>query len=65
MGVVYRAHDEQLERDVALKVFAPTRAHGRADAAEISQEALALARLNHPNIGAIYEFGSGGALIFW
>lgn len=56
MGVVYRAHDLHLDRDVALKVIS-----GRArksDTAErrFRKEASALSRLNHPNIASIYDF---------
>lgn len=58
MGVVYRALDEHLERDVALK-FLPVRALNSDSARRhFRKEALALARLNHPNIAAVYEFGS-------
>ena len=57
MGVVYRAHDQRLERDVAVKVLP----HGllAEDAARkrFRKEALALARLSHPNIAAVYDFG--------
>jgi serine/threonine-protein kinase len=53
MGVVYRAHDDSLERDVALKLM---RAAGDDDdRARFLREARAAARLQHPNIVAIYE----------
>jgi eukaryotic-like serine/threonine-protein kinase len=53
MGVVYRAHDDSLERDVALKLM---RAAGDGeDRARFLREARAAARLQHPNIVAIYE----------
>ena len=60
MGVVYRARDTKLGRDVALKVFPP---HWAADAdrrARLDREARALASLNHPNIAAIYGFEESG-----
>jgi serine/threonine-protein kinase len=56
MGTVYRARDESLERDVALKVMSL----GQADAdarARFLREAKAAARLQHPNIVTIYELG--------
>jgi len=56
MGEVYRARDHRLERDVALKVL-PARTVGDAQARKrLRAEALALSKLNHPNIAAIYEF---------
>ena len=58
MGVVYRAHDEQLERDVALKVLAPGTLANETARHRFRREALALAKLNHPNIETVYEFGS-------
>jgi tetratricopeptide (TPR) repeat protein len=58
MGVVYRAHDEQLDRDVALKVLSPGTLANDGARRRFKREALALAKLNHPNIESVYEFGS-------
>ena len=58
MGVVYRAHDEQLERDVALKVLPDGTLTDEAARRRFRKEAMALAKLNHPNIATVYEFGS-------
>ena len=56
MGVVYRARDAKLQRDVALKVL-PTEWVGDAERlARFKREAQVLASLNHTNIGAIYGF---------
>jgi eukaryotic-like serine/threonine-protein kinase len=56
MGVVYRARDDGLERDVALKVMAMRDA--TAEARErFLREARSVARLQHPNIVVIYELG--------
>ena len=56
MGVVYRAHDRRLERDVALKQLAPHISHDHALFMRFKQEARALARLSHPNIVQVYDF---------
>jgi eukaryotic-like serine/threonine-protein kinase len=64
MGEVYRAHDSRLERDVALKVL-PTA--GPADDAarkRFRKEALALSKLNHPNIATIFDFNTLEGLDF-
>src|ERR1700733_16227952 len=58
MGVVYRARDEQLERDVALKVLPLGALSDDAARKHFRKEALALAKLNHPNIETVYEFSS-------
>src|SRR5579871_6484117 len=56
MGVVYRARDQRLDRDVALKVL-PTGALGDDTARKrFRQEALALSKLNHANIASVYDF---------
>ena len=58
MGVVYRAHDEHLDRDIAIKILP----HGLlADATarqRFHKEAHALSKLNHPNIATVYDFDS-------
>ncbi|MGA8152579.1 MAG: protein kinase [Terriglobales bacterium] len=58
MGVVYRARDEQLERDVALKVLPAGMLADEAARKRFRKEALALAKLNHPNIASVHEFGT-------
>src|SRR5262245_632286 len=54
MGVVYRARDRKLERDVALKVLPEVFAADPERIARFEREARTLAQLNHPNIAAIY-----------
>jgi tetratricopeptide (TPR) repeat protein/predicted Ser/Thr protein kinase len=56
MGVVYRARDQRLNRDVALKVLPPAILGDEAPRKLFRKEALALAKLNHPNIGTVYDF---------
>src|SRR5271170_308921 len=58
MGVVYRAHDEQLERDVAIKVLPAGTLANETVRKRFRMEALALAKLNHPNIATIFEFNT-------
>ncbi len=61
MGAVYRARQPALERFVALKIL-PTQVPDDPGFAErFAREARALARLSHPNIVAIYDFGHTGA----
>jgi serine/threonine protein kinase/Tol biopolymer transport system component len=60
MGEVYRAQDTKLRRAVAIKVLPDAVARDADRRARFEQEALALAALNHPNIGAIYGFEEGG-----
>ena len=54
MGQVYRAHDPELERDVALKVLLPEYAGDVDRVARFAHEARVLAALNHPNIAQIH-----------
>ena len=57
MGVVYRARDEKLERTVAIKMLAPGVLTGEDARRHFRREALALAKLNHPRIAAVYDVG--------
>jgi serine/threonine protein kinase len=58
MGVVYRAHDERLDRDVAIKVLAEDVAKNPDRLTRFETEARAVAKLDHPNILAIHDFGT-------
>jgi len=55
MGVVYRAHDTSLDRDVALKFLPAHLSASDQDKARFIQEAKAAATLNHPNICTIHS----------
>src|SRR4029453_17424630 len=55
MGVVYRARDSKLGRDVALKVLPEEFSQNRERIMRAEREARLLASLNHPNIAAIYD----------
>ncbi len=58
MGVVYRAYDEKLERDLAIKVLAPGALDDEAARKRFRNEARVLARLSHPAIQTIHDFDS-------
>jgi serine/threonine-protein kinase len=64
MGVVYRARDEELERDVAIKVLPSGTLSDDESRRRFREEALSLARLNHPNIATVHEFGSQDGIDF-
>jgi len=58
MGYVYRARDERLKRDVAIKIIHPAHCTDPDAVARFEHEARALAALNHPNLLAIYDVGT-------
>jgi eukaryotic-like serine/threonine-protein kinase len=60
MGEVFRARDERLGRDVALKLIRPASSDNPDHLRRFEQEARAAAALNHPNIVAIYDVGFEG-----
>ena len=64
MGVVFRARHKALDRVVALKVLSASVAADRAFADRFQREARALAKLQHPNIVAVHDFGVTDGL-FW
>jgi len=55
MGLVYRARDETLDRDVAIKFVLPERLIGGEASARFLREARAVARLSHPNVMTLYD----------
>ena len=64
MGVVYRAHDERLDRDVALKVLPAGVLADETARKRFRKEALALAKVSHPNIGMIFDFDTQDGVDF-
>jgi serine/threonine protein kinase/tetratricopeptide (TPR) repeat protein len=57
MGVVFRARDERLERDAAVKVLPPGTFPDENARKRFRQEARVLAKLNHPNVAMAFDFG--------
>jgi serine/threonine protein kinase len=64
MGAVYRARQKGLDRIVALKVLPAAAAQDPTFGERFAREARALAKLNHANIIAIYDFGSADGLFY-
>src|SRR5581483_738652 len=64
MGVVYRAHDQRLGRDVALKLLPPAAFNDENARKRFHKEARVLARLNHPNIATVFDFDSQNGIDF-
>jgi serine/threonine protein kinase len=65
MGVVYRARQPTLYRMVAVKILPPTVAADPTFAERFTREARALARLNHPHIVSVYDFGQVQGLFYF
>src|SRR5438309_7614593 len=64
MGVVYRARDTRLEREVAVKVLPDAFVNDPDRRARFEREAKAVAALSHPNILAIHEFGTDNGVAY-
>ena len=64
MGEVYRARDQRLDRDIAIKVLPLGTFPEESTRKHFRKEALALSRLNHPNIETIHDFDSENGVDF-
>lgn len=64
MGVIYLAQDERLEREVAVKVLPEGLLADEVARKRFRREALALSKLNHPNIAVVYDFDSRNGIDF-
>jgi serine/threonine protein kinase len=64
MGVVYKARQPQLDRIVALKILPPLDALSPDFVARFTREARSLAKLNHPNIVHVHDFGETDGLYY-
>jgi tRNA A-37 threonylcarbamoyl transferase component Bud32 len=65
MGVVYKARQKRLDRLVALKILPPNVSRDAAFAERFQREAKALARLTHPNIVTVHDFGRTDGLFYF
>jgi serine/threonine protein kinase/cytochrome b561 len=65
MGAVYKARQKALDRVVALKILPPGIGKDPAFAERFTREAKALARLNHPGVVTLYEFGQADGLFYF
>jgi serine/threonine protein kinase len=65
MGAVYKVRQRELDRIVALKILPPDIGNAPAFADRFTREAKALARLNHPGIVTLYEFGQANGLFYF
>ncbi len=61
MGMIYKARDETLDREVAIKFLLPERVGGAEASARFLREARAVARLSHPHIMTLFDVGREGA----
>src|SRR5262245_15171761 len=57
MATIYRSHDNQLDRDVAVKILRPEYGRDPDFGSRFRQEAQSAASLNHPNIVSVYDYG--------
>lgn len=64
MGIVYAAHDPQLDRRIALKLVKPDGGQTAKDEARLTREAKSMARLSHPNVVQIHEIGVWEGRVF-
>ena len=58
MATVYEAHDDRLDRTIALKAMHPSLAEDEEFVSRFIREARSAARLSHPNVVAVYDQGA-------
>jgi serine/threonine protein kinase len=64
MGEVYRAHDERLDRDVAIKILPPSARDNQDARNRLLEEARSASQLNHSHICTVYEVGEENGVAF-
>ena len=65
MGAVYKARQKQLDRLVALKILPPEVGQAEAFAERFTREARSLAKLNHPRIVSVFDFGQAADGLYY
>ncbi len=65
MGAVYKARQRRLDRPVGLKVLPPEVAAAPGFSERFTREARALARLNHPHVVTVHDFGEAGGMYYF
>jgi hypothetical protein len=65
MGAVYLAHEDGLDRDVAIKVLPPERASSPETRERFRREARTAARLTHPNVVPLHTFGEADGMLYY
>ena len=65
MGAVYKAHQQRLDRVVAVKILPTEVSDDPAFAERFTREARTLAKLNHPNIVQVHDFGQAGQYFYF
>jgi predicted Ser/Thr protein kinase len=65
MGAVYKARQRGLDRVVALKILPPVTSQSSSFAERFTREARSLARLNHPSIVTVHDFGQAGPFYYF
>src|SRR5512136_1048783 len=64
MGVVYQAHDPQIDRSIALKVLRPDRMSSEDFVQRFMKEAKAIGRMSHQNIVTVYDVGEDQGTVY-
>src|SRR5262249_44093694 len=64
MGILYSAHDPELDRRIALKLLRPDAVRASEMRTRLLREAQAMAKLSHPNVVTVYDAGTVGERVF-
>jgi len=64
MGIVYRAYDEHLQREIAVKLLPASVVRDESARRRFRKEALTLSKLSHPNIAMVFDFDTQDGMDF-